>query len=336
MKTLSEMGVYRGHKGSVWDIAFSPVEKILASASADRTIKLWNLADNTCLNTLCGHVQSALKVLWVNSGVQLVSSGADGQIRLWNLAKSESAVTCSDHDEGKVWALGYNERERKVYSGDSEATLIEWQDVTQEVERAEFEKRRKEIEEEQALLNLRYEGKAEEAAILAFKLGKNEEFVTYIENLLALGTETEEEDPVDELIRDQKEFADLFNNDQVSEIEERENERIKKIVEEAVRIDLGRLLNIIKDCNTNSYHAMLSQTILYHIIQITDIGELKQAAKAKVEKGKKHDKKNKDLVEIIDILLAYTERHAGRVDKFIKFSCFLEYLSQKMNIIMEQ
>lgn len=32
-----------GHKKGVWDIAFSPVDKILISASGDKTIKVWNL-----------------------------------------------------------------------------------------------------------------------------------------------------------------------------------------------------------------------------------------------------------------------------------------------------
>jgi len=277
-------------------------------------------------------MQSVLKLQWINSGIQMVSAGADGLIKLWNLSKSESIATYNNHDEGKIWALAYNEGEKKVYSGDSDAMLLEWEDITKEVEREEFERRKKEVDEEQALLNLRYEGKPEEAAILAFKLGKNEDFVTYLENLLALGTETEEEDPIKELLRDQKEFADLFNQQEVHAVEEKENEIIKRVVKEAAEIDLNRLLNIIKDCNTNSYHALLSQTILYHIIQLTDIQTLKEATKTKIEKRRKGNK-GKDLVEIIDILIAYTERHAGRVDKFIKFSCFLDYLSQRMNIL---
>jgi WD40 repeat protein len=42
----------RGHTESVQSVAFSPNEKILASASQDRTVKLWDLATGRCTATL--------------------------------------------------------------------------------------------------------------------------------------------------------------------------------------------------------------------------------------------------------------------------------------------
>ncbi len=37
----------KGHSGWIWNIAFAPDSKTLASASKDKTIKLWNLATGT-------------------------------------------------------------------------------------------------------------------------------------------------------------------------------------------------------------------------------------------------------------------------------------------------
>jgi U3 small nucleolar RNA-associated protein 13 len=64
----------KGHKRGIWDIAFSPVEKVLASASGDNTIKLWNITDGTCIKTLEGHEAPVLKLDWLCYGLEIVSS----------------------------------------------------------------------------------------------------------------------------------------------------------------------------------------------------------------------------------------------------------------------
>jgi WD40 repeat protein len=43
-----------GHTLPVWALA-ELKEKIIASGSADFTIKIWNLENNECINTLYGH-----------------------------------------------------------------------------------------------------------------------------------------------------------------------------------------------------------------------------------------------------------------------------------------
>jgi U3 small nucleolar RNA-associated protein 13 len=64
---------FRGHKRGVWDIAFSPIEKILASVSGDGTLKLWNLNDGSCMSTFEGHTGSVLRVGWISLGLELIS-----------------------------------------------------------------------------------------------------------------------------------------------------------------------------------------------------------------------------------------------------------------------
>lgn len=46
---LALLGTFKGHKRGIWSVKFSPADQCVATASGDRTIKLWSLADFTCV-----------------------------------------------------------------------------------------------------------------------------------------------------------------------------------------------------------------------------------------------------------------------------------------------
>lgn len=72
-ETLKPTMILRGHKRGVWDISFSKFEKLLASASGDKTVKVWNLVDGSCIHTFEGHENAVLKVDWICYGLELVT-----------------------------------------------------------------------------------------------------------------------------------------------------------------------------------------------------------------------------------------------------------------------
>ena len=75
-----------GHSGPITGLAASPTDKTqLISASADGTIRQWNLADNQQIREIKhGAAVTALAVR--GDGLQLASAGADNLIKLWNAA----------------------------------------------------------------------------------------------------------------------------------------------------------------------------------------------------------------------------------------------------------
>lgn len=45
------LGTYNGHIGAVWTVHVNPTTTLLATGSADNTMKLWRVQDGTCLHT---------------------------------------------------------------------------------------------------------------------------------------------------------------------------------------------------------------------------------------------------------------------------------------------
>ena len=46
---LKLLGVFRGHKRGIWDVQFSPVDQVVATASADACICIWSISNFTCV-----------------------------------------------------------------------------------------------------------------------------------------------------------------------------------------------------------------------------------------------------------------------------------------------
>jgi WD40 repeat protein len=66
-------------------VAFSPDGKTLASASRDKTIKVWDAHSGQERATLKGHTEEVHCVAFSPDGKTLASAGGDGTIKLWDV-----------------------------------------------------------------------------------------------------------------------------------------------------------------------------------------------------------------------------------------------------------
>ncbi len=81
----------KGHNGAIFDLAFSPDGTLLASASADATIKVWNSATGERLDTMSQPLSEQYGVVFSKDGNFIFAAGADNRIRKWRVVSRTSA-----------------------------------------------------------------------------------------------------------------------------------------------------------------------------------------------------------------------------------------------------
>jgi conflict system STAND superfamily ATPase/WD40 domain-containing protein len=105
-----------GHRGLVSTVTFSPDGTLLASASWDNTIRLWDTSNpnnpQPIGQSLQGHTGLVSSVAFSPDGKTLASSSADKTVRLWDLA------TPTDVKELTAPLTGDGEFKRVVFSAD--------------------------------------------------------------------------------------------------------------------------------------------------------------------------------------------------------------------------
>lgn len=77
------------HSDSVSALEFSPDAQYLASGSADRFVRVVDLASGKTRHSMEGHTHHVLDVSWQADGRALVSAGADAVVKIWDAVTGE-------------------------------------------------------------------------------------------------------------------------------------------------------------------------------------------------------------------------------------------------------
>jgi WD40 repeat protein len=92
-----------GHSGAVWAVAFSPHSALIASASGDRTARVWRADTGECVQTLEGHSGAVLSVAFSHDSddsALIASASDDRTVRVWRADTGECVQTLEGHSDG--------------------------------------------------------------------------------------------------------------------------------------------------------------------------------------------------------------------------------------------
>ncbi|KAI8936051.1 hypothetical protein NX059_007552 [Plenodomus lindquistii] len=310
------VGVLRGHRRGVWTVKFAPKSSqvpgssnkgLIATGSGDKTVKVWSLADYSCLLTLEGHSNSVLKLAWLpyhpvdtrdKRGPQLASAAGDGLVKIWDSASGETMTTLDNHTD-RVWALVAHPTSGALVSGGGDSVITFWEDTTSTTLEAATTAETERVELDQKLQNYAYAGNYREAIVLALQMDQPGRLFSLFKSVV----ETEQPDA-----------GSMTGLNSVDDV-------LGTLADE----QLYKLLLRLRDWNTNVRTAPVAQKILWAVVKSYPAARL-AGLRPQGKVGAKGSVK-----DILDAIRAYSERHYKRVEELVDESYLLDFTLKEMD-----
>jgi serine/threonine protein kinase len=124
--SVTSVTTLAGHTGDIHDLTLLRDGKTLVTASADDTIRIWDLDAKTLVRTLDQHTNVVKALTMTTDQTTLISTGDDRTIRFWALPEGDFLGQIDNAHSIPITALEVSNTNRILVSADGEGTIKLW------------------------------------------------------------------------------------------------------------------------------------------------------------------------------------------------------------------
>lgn len=115
---------FTGHSDVVWKAVFSPDGELIASASVDKTVKIWQKKDGQIIRTL-QHPTGITALAFSSDGNYLATSSYDSNVRLWQVSDGALLKTFAGNGQ-TLWTVAFSPDGNTIATGGEDKSVKLW------------------------------------------------------------------------------------------------------------------------------------------------------------------------------------------------------------------
>jgi len=136
---IKPVTVLEGHSDRVWSVAWNPVQHLIASCSADKTVRMWSYSRKTAgddderspsfsfrpaTEIATGHRKTVRTIAWSPSGKNLATASFDSSVSIWERVAGDEEEGESLGEWECLSTLEGHESECKGVAYSSDGSLV--------------------------------------------------------------------------------------------------------------------------------------------------------------------------------------------------------------------